>query len=87
MLLAQVWADEDAKIAREAGPFRFPVGARVECSVGEGDRRAGAIIKHYYREAAWPTDRWAPYQVELDDGMLIFAPADIDECIRAAEEQ
>ena len=25
----------------------------------------------------------APYQIELDDGRFIFAPADVDECVHA----
>ena len=30
----------------------------------------------------WPTGQYAPYQVKLDGGMLIFAPQDMDQCIR-----
>lgn len=38
-----------------------------------------------YRESNWPPGMCAPYQVQLDDGRLIFAPRDINEVIRLSE--
>ena len=77
------WAEEVAQLEREKGPFRFELGARVECAMGGGEWLKGEVVAHYYREPEWETDRWTPYQVELDEGGLIWAPVDDDECIRA----
>jgi len=76
-------AEFDAYGAVPAGP-RFPVGGAVECNLGNGPNDgwvAGTVVAHDYREEGWATA--APYQVELDDGQLIFAPADTDAIIRA----
>ena len=72
------WADAYAG----PPPFRFGVGERVECQAAEGDWSAGVVVAHHYREPDWPTEAWAPYQVELDDGHLIYAPYDDARCIR-----
>ena len=68
-----------------AGSLRFPLGAAVECRLGEENWMPGTIIGHFYREKKWPENRRAPYQIEIDnDGPTIFAPVDNDTCVRSA---
>ena len=52
--------------------------------MGDDEWARGTIVKQYYREAIWTTDRWMPYQVQLESGDLIWAPADAAACIRSA---
>ena len=69
-----------------AEDMRFPVGAFVECRVGPDPVTGwapGRIKQVIYRESNWPPGVTAPYQIELDDGRLIFAPQDTDQVIRA----
>ena len=73
------WADAYA----EPAPFRFELGARVECFGEDGEWSGGTVVAHHYREPEWPLEAWAPYQIQLDDGLLIFAPVDDNRCIRA----
>ena len=61
--------------------LRFGVGDRVECNAGSW--AAGHVVALWYSEPGWPRGRVAPYQVELDDGRLIYAPADVERLIRA----
>ena len=75
-------APYEAELRALAGPFRFDVSARA-VRMGEGRWADGSVVAHYYREPEWGAERWCPYQVELDDGSLIWAPADLDVCIRA----
>ena len=79
----RMWKDEVAQLQDDFGPFRFDVGQKVKCNLGPETWGSGTIVKHYYRDPQWPPERWCPYQVELEDGDLIFAPVDVDECIRA----
>ena len=88
-----VWQMDEYRLQESNGeiePFRFDVGARVECSMGVDEWRKGTIVKQYYREPQWPMDRWMPYQVRLDgedvEENYLFAPVDADVCIRAAAE-
>ena len=70
--------------------LRFAQGARVECRVGGGGHddpmrwAGGVVMALHYRERNWHSSREsAPYQVQLDDGPLIFAPMDDDRIVRA----
>ena len=67
--------------ARET-PLRFKVGSRVKCCVDEGRWASGTVIQLWYTEEGFAQGFYAPYQVELDEGRLIFAPEDSDGCIR-----
>ena len=40
-------------------------------------------MKLHYRDERWPEGRVVPYQIELDNGVLIYAPQDSDSLIRA----
>ena len=62
--------------------LRFKVGSRVKCGVDEGRWASGTVIQLWYTEEGFAQDFYAPYQVELDEGRLIFAPEDSDRCIR-----
>jgi hypothetical protein len=65
--------------------LRFRVGSLVICKVQtvQGERlMRGTVAKLNYREGWWPIGRIAAYQVELDNGDMIFAPTDTDSIIR-----
>ena len=59
---------------RERTALRFDVGDRVECNCGRWT--AGTVVKLFYTQSTFPANQCAPYQIRLDDGRLIFAPAD-----------
>ena len=64
---------------------RFPIGEAVFINVG---RRwaPGRVIarKHFYTEDLFPpkVGPIVPYQIEKDDGGLVYAPSDDDRCVR-----
>ena len=58
------------------------LGSRVECCVGKDHWEPGTVVALWYTEEGFPPGFYAPYQVELDMGNLIFAPDDSDRCIR-----
>jgi G3E family GTPase len=66
-----------------APPLRFSIGERVQCNVGAW--KGGRVTQHWYSEDMF--DGSAPYQVLLDDGTYIFAPVDVDACIRAEPKE
>lgn len=70
--------------AKRVKNLRFPLGARVECNTGKDGWLPGEIVDHFYRDPSFPPGETAPYQIQLDDGALIYAPADDDRLIRAA---
>ena len=85
-LCAQIDGDavETTAEAVEDKALRFAVGARVACNTGRtaDGWESGAVVKLYHRESDWPEGEVVPYQVRLDDGTLIYAPLDVDGCVR-----
>ena len=61
--------------------LRFKIGDRVECNTAEG-WLPGVVNQTWYREEGWPPGQFAPYQIELDVDMSIYAPADDNAIIR-----
>jgi len=69
-------------------PRRFARGQQVEAFTGDGANGGwapGTVVGTNYREPEWPEDQVAPYQIQLDDGTLIFAPMDEDRVVRAVQ--
>ena len=64
--------------------LRFAVGDRVQCKTSRVRWQKGHVSLLHYREDHWPEGQVAPYQIKLDDGRLIYCPADSDSLIRAA---
>ena len=63
--------------------LRFKVGEAVMCNLGPDGWKLGKIIAHHYRQAHWPAEKSAPYQVALEeDHTLIYVPEDDDRCCR-----
>lgn len=65
--------------------LRFDVGTEVLCQTGPDEWSAGRVVMHNYREPDWPRGRTVPYQVQLEDGGLIFVPQDVEQLCRKLE--
>ena len=79
------WPKREVPEPPNADNLRFMVGSYVECRVGPDPVTGwapGRVKTLLYREPNWPEGYHAPYQIELDDGRLIFAPQDTDKVIR-----
>lgn len=62
--------------------YRFLIGTPVLCRTGAQEWSPGMIVALDYSEPGWPRGRTVPYQVQLDDGPLIFVPQDNDMLCR-----
>ena len=71
-------------IAKRKLALRFAVGDAVECRTGDGFV-PGKVTAHLYRDDFMPPGVTAPYQIQLDNGKLIWAPEDDDKFIRAKD--
>jgi len=62
--------------------LRFGLDDLVECRIGSGaaDWSAGKVVAILWET---PSGQEVPYQVQLEDGTLIYAPADDSQVIRA----
>jgi hypothetical protein len=77
-------AAKEALINAELPPTRFKIGTRVEARIGPDSWAQGVVVDIHYREPTWPMSESAPYQIKVDNtGELMYAPADIDEVVRA----
>eukprot|EP00931_Biecheleriopsis_adriatica_P009747 TRINITY_DN110814_c0_g1_i1.p1 TRINITY_DN110814_c0_g1~~TRINITY_DN110814_c0_g1_i1.p1 ORF type:complete len:476 (+),score=44.55 TRINITY_DN110814_c0_g1_i1:67-1428(+) len=56
--------------------LRFAIGARVLVTTGRGKCAAGTVVRLNAREPNWPRDYRVPYEVELEDGGLIYIEED-----------
>jgi len=63
--------------------LRFRIGDEVECRRTESLWEQGKVVDYFYRDMNMPSGFSAPYQVELNDGTLIWCPIDSDKVIRA----
>jgi hypothetical protein len=84
--MAYTSAQREATMAGRAPGLRFAAGDRIECNMGSVYRPVwamGTVTQLWHQDDAWPKDKWAPYQVRLDSGNLIFAPTDADSVCRA----
>lgn len=70
-------------IAKRVKTLRFAKGDSVECKTGKNQWTKGTVVALMYRENFMSPGEVAPYQIELDDGDLIYAPGDTDDIIRA----
>ena len=61
--------------------LRFPIHQKVDCKIGlnNNEWETGIVIKLWYEE---PQGVWNPYQIQLDNGSVIYAPADNDRVVR-----
>ena len=82
--------DEDYELDEDNMPrLRFGLGQRVQCRIGPDavtGWASGTVMLLWYREASWPPGSMAPYQVQLDDGRMIFAPQDVEQVIRSGPQ-
>ena len=84
----KLWSEGKEAEWPKQPPLRFEINTRVDCRIGPHPVRdwlPGTIVALSYRESNWPVGMTAPYQIQLDDGRLIFAPRDINEVIRLSQ--
>jgi len=62
-------------------PLRFAIGDQVLCNTSSG-WEPGTVVDHWYTQEGFPPNFYAPYQVQLNDGTLIFVPEDLPQLCR-----
>ena len=72
--------DDDQCIRKVNTELRFDIGEEVQCWYNERWER-GRVVQHDYEE---PQAVFHPYQVELHNNVLIYAPKDDDDHIQIA---
>ena len=70
-----------------AGPrYRFDVGAKVEAFVEGNMWKPGTVVALDYTEPSMGEGVTAPYQIQLDQGELVYTEDDGSDLVRAAPE-
>ena len=84
MATTKIGQKKTKKNSNNAGPkLRFKLNQRVHCKIGQGpnDWVMGTVVKLWSQQGP---GFWMPYQIQLDDGAMIYAPQDNDNVIRKA---
>lgn len=66
----------------ETTVLRFRVGTRVECKLAT-EWKSGTVHLQFFTQDTFPRGMCVPYQIALDNGLLVFARRDEDGDIRA----
>lgn len=70
-------------MVRQLGPpLRFKVGSRVKAHYGDKGWHVGTVVKLWEQH---PNGTQSPYVVRLDEGQVVLAPRDSDECVLKLE--
>lgn len=70
-------------ITEQRPKLRFEVGDRLECWCNE-QWLLGVVVDLWWAHSGWPPGHAAPYQIQLQDGSLVFAPQDTEQYVREA---
>lgn len=63
---------------------RFEIGQKVKCMMLNDDGRSeimasGVILRHWYKQDDFKKHEYAPYQIRMPCGSLVYAPTDTNE--------
>mmetsp|Transcript_2470 Transcript_2470/g.7374 ORF Transcript_2470/g.7374 Transcript_2470/m.7374 type:complete len:212 (+) Transcript_2470:2-637(+) len=82
-----------ANLEKKLQALRFHVGDRVMCHLaGDPDADANGYVKGTITQLMWRSEDMdpgmvAPYQITMDSGDIISAPADSDDLVKRAPEE
>jgi len=71
-----------ANLDKKRAKLRFKVGEQVEMKTGRKEWCTGTVQATLHRDPDMPNGHVAPYQVVLEDGVVLCPPTDDDEFVR-----
>ena len=82
ILVMNIMPTQPFRLKTRNGIMRFKEGDRVSCKMNKGGLwMPGTVIMINYRQEDWSPERVAPYQIELDAGVKIYAPTDTNDIL------
>ena len=75
-------AQQEKRLAELALGLRFKIGTKVKCQVDDNVWAKGDVVDQCYSDETMTPGFVAPYQVELEDGNLIWVPEDDNSFIK-----